>query len=97
MKKYNYNHPTYYNKEGKKECIDEMRDHFTLLAVLIFCWLTKYKYDYRKGLKQDGDTDATNDCNKASWYEDYYFEHFHELNWWQKFIITKILHLPNGE
>lgn len=44
-------HPSHYNKEGKKECWDEMIEIFGPEAVVIFDVLSAYKYQYRAGLK----------------------------------------------
>lgn len=45
------NHPLHYNKEGRKECWDEMIRKFGSDAVIIFDVLSAYKYNYRKGSK----------------------------------------------
>jgi hypothetical protein len=49
------NHPDHYNKEGRKECWDEMIDLFGYEAVAIFDILSAYKYYYRAGSK-DGNS-----------------------------------------
>lgn len=63
------NMPTYYSKKDRKECIIEMREIYGDYAVLCFCLLNAYKYNYRAGLKS-GNT-AESDFNKARWYLDY--------------------------
>lgn len=87
------NHPKYYQKDGK-ECIDVMSERWTLLATLIFCWLNRFKYCWRAGLKVDGSTNDIQDTKKADWYSQYYYSHFNQLTWFQKFIAIKVLHLP---
>lgn len=44
-------HPEHYNKDGRKECWDEMIDKFGPMAVAIFDCLSAYKYKYRAGDK----------------------------------------------
>lgn len=44
-------HPDHYNKEGRKECWDEMIEKFGPTAVAIFDVLSAYKYLYRAGEK----------------------------------------------
>lgn len=46
------NHPDHYNKEGRKECWDEMINIFGYEAVAIFDILSAYKYYYRAGNKE---------------------------------------------
>jgi hypothetical protein len=60
-------HPTHYNKPGRKECIEEMLDEFGPEAVYWFCKLNAYKYEYRAGDKGPADVDL----NKAAWYSKY--------------------------
>ena len=45
-------HPEHYNKEGRKECWDEMIEIFGEEAVAIFDILSAYKYHYRAGDKE---------------------------------------------
>lgn len=61
------NHPTHYNREGRKECIVEMRERFGDVATGIFCLLNAFKYDYRAGEKGD----AAIDHQKSDWYNQY--------------------------
>lgn len=60
-------HPKHYNQIGRKECIEEMRDRFGKNAVIHFCLLNAYKYQYRADLKGKRDEDM----QKAQWYIDY--------------------------
>lgn len=60
------NHPNHYNRPGQKECIVEMEERFGTAAVQYFCLLSRYKYLYRCGLKDD----TTQDFSKAKWYKD---------------------------
>lgn len=69
----NINHPSHYQKDGHKECIDEMREKFGDTAVYYFCRLNAYKYRYRAGLK-DGNS-AEQDLKKAEWYDEYAEKH----------------------
>lgn len=62
-------HPTHYNIQGRKECIEEMIDKFGIFQVRIFCLLNAYKYDYRHQMK-GGDEDLA----KAEWYMKKYAE-----------------------
>lgn len=43
--------PQHYNRKGRKECWDEMKDIFGADAVAIFDVLSAYKYHYRAGVK----------------------------------------------
>lgn len=63
----NVNHPSHYNVEGKKECIDEMIDLFGIENTIIFALLNAYKYMYRDGLKSL----SLDDREKAKWYLDW--------------------------
>ena len=57
------NHPAHYNKEGRKECIEEMIEKFGIVAVRNFCLLNAYKYNYRHDMKG-----GVEDIAKAEWY-----------------------------
>lgn len=61
------NHPTHYQKEGRKECIVEMEEKFGPLAVYWFSVLSAYKYRYREGDKPGNS--AEQDEAKAEWYD----------------------------
>lgn len=61
------NHPSHYNKEGRKECIVEMLEKFGPVAVYWFCVLSSYKYNYRAGDKDD----LQQDLDKAHWFDEY--------------------------
>jgi len=65
------NHPSRYNREGRKECIDEMVDIFGLDATIQWSIMTAYKYRYRLGLKDD----AKLEMAKIKWYEDWVYAH----------------------
>ncbi len=60
-------HPKHYNQTGRKECIEEMFERFGKNAVIHFCMLNAYKYQYRADLKGKRDEDM----QKAQWYIDY--------------------------
>ena len=66
-------HPSHYNKAGRKECIVEMEEKYGAEATAIFSLLSAYKYSYRAGDKAD--TPLEQDINKAK----YYFEHTNKL------------------
>lgn len=63
------NHPSHYNLEGKKECIEQMREDYGEHITTIFCLTNAYKYLYRAGAK-DGNS-KEQDLQKARWYYDY--------------------------
>lgn len=67
------NHPEHYNKEGRKECWEEMIEIFGEGAVAVFDILNAYKYMYRMGDK-DGNP-AEQDYDKIVKY----MEHATEL------------------
>lgn len=62
MEKDMVNHPSHYNRAGRKECIEEMLDKFGAEAVKHFCLLSAYKYNYRHELKGGAE-----DIKKAEW------------------------------
>lgn len=66
----NVNHPLHYQKEGRKECIVEMRERFGENTVATFCLTNAYKYLYRAGDK-DGNS-KEQDIAKAKWYFNYF-------------------------
>lgn len=68
-KKEMVNHPDHYNVPGKKECIEEMRDKYGDEAVIHFCMLSAYKYQYRAGIKEVKTKEE--DLAKAQWYLKY--------------------------
>lgn len=63
------NHPSHYQQEGRRECIEEMRVVFGDEAVRQWCIITAYKYRYRSGNKSGNS--AEQDDAKAEWYLDY--------------------------
>lgn len=56
----------HYNIKGRKECIEEMIDIFGVDAVITFCRINAYKYDYRAGHKE-GNT-KEQDLEKKNYY-----------------------------
>lgn len=56
-------HPSHYNREGAKECIDEMILIFGKRAVCTFCLLNAWKYRYRAA-----DKNGREDLKKSDWY-----------------------------
>lgn len=65
----NVNHPSHYNQSGKKECIVIMQEKYGKFAVICFCWLNSFKYEYRAGEKADNSYEQ--DLEKAKWYRNY--------------------------
>lgn len=57
-------HPSHYTFRGR-ECIDEMEERFGIEAVIHFCELNAYKYEYRAPMKGNPDQDL----EKAEWYK----------------------------
>lgn len=62
------NHPSHYNVEGKKECIEQLREDYGETITAIFCLTNAYKYLYRAGHKDD----LNIDIQKAKWYYNYF-------------------------
>lgn len=63
------NHPLHYQREGRKECIEEIREKYGDYITYIFCLTNAYKYLYRAGMKESNS--AEQDIAKAKWYYDY--------------------------
>ena len=63
------NHPSHYNKAGRKECIVEMEEKYGAETTAIFCLTNAYKYLYRAGNKFGNS--ANQDVAKAKWHFDY--------------------------
>ena len=63
------NHPSYYQKNGRKECIIEMEEKYGAEVTAVFCLTSAYKYTYRAGEKEDNLSER--DISKAKWYFDY--------------------------
>lgn len=67
-KKYEYvDHPSHYNVEGKKECIEEMIDKWGKETVATWCEITAFKYKYRCGSKPNNS--ISQEKRKIDWYE----------------------------
>lgn len=63
------NHPDHY-KAGMLECIDVMLQLYGKDAVLNFCMLNSFKYQWRCNKKES----CKDDLKKARWYTDKYLE-----------------------
>lgn len=63
------NHPSHYQKKGRKECIIEMEEKHGAEVTAIFCLSSAYKYIYRAGEKEDNPSER--DISKAKWYFNY--------------------------
>ena len=71
------NHPSHYQKGGK-ECITAMREKYGDDAVLVFCVLNTFKYEWRAG-KKDGNS-YDQDMEKAKWYRNYAEQLLKDIN-----------------
>lgn len=60
-------HPAHYQRDGRRECIEEIHEALGDYGMICFCIGNAHKYMYRKGLKGD----AMVDLRKAGWYLDY--------------------------
>lgn len=58
------NHPSHYCQEGKRECIDVIRELLGDEGCYNFCMGNMLKYTYRAGHKWD----SVEDLKKADWY-----------------------------
>lgn len=69
MEKERINHPSHYNREGRKECIVEMEERPDMgrLGVYFFDKGNAFKYAYRAGAK-DGNPEE-DDARKIGWYD----------------------------
>lgn len=47
------NHPSHYQKAGRKECIVGMEEKYGGEYTAMFCLMTAYKYLYRAGDKEN--------------------------------------------
>ena len=63
------NHPSHYNQEGRKECIEEMEELFGKFETAKWALITAYKYLYRAGTKADNSFEQ--DMSKVDWYITY--------------------------
>lgn len=62
-----YDHPSYYQAENGKECLDLMIETFGKEAVRNFCLCNAFKYRFRAGKKNEELKEL--DLEKAKWYE----------------------------
>lgn len=67
------NHPSHYNREGRKECIDEFVDKYGTGLTALWCVMTADKYLYRAGAKDGNSEDQ--DLKKAMWYMQWAKDH----------------------
>lgn len=58
--------PSHYRVEGRKECIDEIREQYGDTFAVGFCLGNSYKYRYRAGRKTG---DIAEELDKARWYD----------------------------
>lgn len=67
-------HPSHYNSPTRRcECIEAMVALFGQDEVNIFAKLSRFKYCWRKGEKENESLDK--DLRKAQWYQDYEMNH----------------------
>ena len=59
-------HPSHYQRDGRKECIVEMQECFGSYITILFDLTNAYKYLYRAGCKENNPEDQ--DIAKARWY-----------------------------
>lgn len=85
---YSKTNPSYYNKEGGKSCIEEMQEHFGVIAVIVFCIVIAHKYSYRAGKKQD--ESYGDDIAKSFWYYNKADELYKKLPWYKQFLICLV-------
>ena len=60
------NHPSHYQRDGRKECIVEMEEKYGAEITAVFCLTNAIKYLYRAGEKI-GESEKK-DISKAKWY-----------------------------
>lgn len=64
---YDYiNHPLHYKTDNGRECIDDMIDIWGTDKVALWCNMTAYKYQVRKGKKPNNKKE--DDEKKIDWY-----------------------------
>ena len=78
------NHPKHYQKGGK-ECIQEMLEIYGPIAVICFCVLNWFKYDWRAGEKEGNPEDQ--DHSKGEWYLKFAVNQYLKLSKFRKFIL----------
>lgn len=74
-KKESVNHPDHY-KVGDYECLDVMESLYGLDAVINFCMLNAFKYQWRCNRKND----CKEDLQKARWYNKKALELMDKMN-----------------
>ena len=91
----NVDHPSHYQREGRKECIVEMEEKFGRRITAIFCLTNAYKYLYRAGEKEGNSKEQ--DMAKAKWYFNYVRDHFEsQLYGNSKNLIALYLEVQRG-
>lgn len=68
--------PAHYQREGRKQCIEEMEELFGIDACVQFAICNAYKYRYRCGLKDKEDQEM----KKVNWYEEFAAARVKECN-----------------
>lgn len=79
MSKEMINHPSHYNQQGKKECIDEIADVLGDAGAIYFCLGNAMKYNYRAGEKEGNPKEQ--DERKIQWY----------LDWADRRLLTEMI------
>lgn len=78
------NHPSHYQKEGRKECIEEMLENYGNYITASFCLTNAYKYLYRAGEKEDNSVEQ--DMKKAKWYFNFVEKRLYSAVRYQKLV-----------
>lgn len=66
--------PQHYQREGRKQCIEEIIEYFGIDGAVIFAICNAYKYRYRCGLKDAEEQEM----KKVEWYETFATAHVNE-------------------
>ena len=84
-------HPNHYNRNGRKECWEEMKDLYNADAVVIFDCLNAYKYAYRNGEKAGNPSEQEIAKIKAYLNHAKRLDDENVLNSYAKFVLNKTL------
>lgn len=82
------NHPSHYTHNGK-ECIVLMEEKWGKIAVVAFCLLNAFKYEYRAGYKKGNP--VKQDEEKALWYRNHIDKTISKMNFLERVICKKFL------
>lgn len=82
-------HPSYYNRPGKKETIVQMVENYGTIATVCFCMLNKFKYEDRAGFKS-GDSTKEQDLKKAEWYHNWSKKN---TKWYHRIVLRYLFNI----